>query len=221
MQILSAYTQLSDEEIIDRVLTGEKSLYEVLIRRYNPYLYKTGRSYGFYHEDVEDLMQETFINAYRSLSKFQNRSSFKTWLIKIMLHECYHKAQKQKTSREITFETFVDKITSMFSGNHSSNTERTIANRELNSVIERAIMKIAFDYRMVFLLREINGLSVQETAKTLNISETNVKVRLNRAKAMLRKEIEKMYTPDEIFQFNLIYCDKIVDNVMKRISEEE
>ena len=137
-----------------------------------------------------------------------------------MLHECYHKAQKQKTSREITFETFVDKITSMFSGNHSSNTERTIANRELNSVIERAIMKIAFDYRMVFLLREINGLSVQETAKTLNISETNVKVRLNRAKAMLRKEIEKMYTPDEIFQFNLIYCDKIVDNVMKRISEE-
>ena len=137
-----------------------------------------------------------------------------------MLHECYHKAQKQKSSREITFETFVDKITSMFSGNHSSNTERTIANRELNSVIERAIMKIAFDYRMVFLLREINGLSVQETAKTLNISETNVKVRLNRAKAMLRKEIEKMYTPDEIFQFNLIYCDKIVDNVMKRISEE-
>lgn len=220
MQILSAYTQLSDEEIIDRVLTGEKSLYEVLIRRYNPYLYRTGMSYGFYHEDVEDLMQETFINAYRSLSKFQNRSSFKTWLIKIMLHECYHKAQKQKTSREITFETFVDKITSMFSGNHSSNTERTIANRELNSVIERAIMKIAFDYRMVFLLREINGLSVQETAKTLNISETNVKVRLNRAKAMLRKEIEKMYTPDEIFQFNLIYCDKIVDNVMKRINEE-
>ncbi|MGN6618079.1 MAG: sigma-70 family RNA polymerase sigma factor [Ilyomonas sp.] len=220
MQILSAYTQLSDEEIIDRVLSGEKSLYEVLIRRYNPYLYRTGMSYGFYHEDVEDLMQETFINAYRSLSKFQNRSSFKTWLIKIMLHECYHKAQKQKSSREITFETFVDKITSMFSGNHSSNTERTIANRELNSVIERAIMKIAFDYRMVFLLREINGLSVQETAKTLNISETNVKVRLNRAKAMLRKEIEKMYTPDEIFQFNLIYCDKIVDNVMKRISEE-
>src|SRR5690349_23686499 len=110
MQILSAYTQLSDEEIIDRVLSGEKSLYEVLIRRYNPYLYRTGMSYGFYHEDVEDLMQETFINAYRSLSKFQNRSSFKTWLIKIMLHECYHKAQKQKSSREITFETFVDKI---------------------------------------------------------------------------------------------------------------
>lgn len=70
---------------------------------------------------------------------------------------------------------------------------------------------------MVFSLREINGLNVSETADALNISESNVKVRLNRAKTMLRKEIEKSYSPNDIFEFNLIYCDAIVNRVMNDI----
>jgi RNA polymerase sigma-70 factor (ECF subfamily) len=72
---------------------------------------------------------------------------------------------------------------------------------------------------MVFSLRELNGMSTAETAETLDISETNVKVRLNRAKQMLREKVEKMYTPEDIFEFNLIYCDKIVSGVMKAISK--
>lgn len=73
---------------------------------------------------------------------------------------------------------------------------------------------------MVFSLQELNGMSVIETSKALNITETNVKVRLNRAKAMLRREVEKMYTPEDIFEFNLIYCDTIVARVMERITEQ-
>ena len=72
---------------------------------------------------------------------------------------------------------------------------------------------------MAFSLREINGLSVSETASLLHISEVNVKVRVNRAKTMLRTEIEKTYSPDELFEFNLIYCDAMVQNVMKKIGE--
>lgn len=70
---------------------------------------------------------------------------------------------------------------------------------------------------MVFSLREINGLNVIETAEVLNITETNVKVRLNRAKTMLRKELEKSYSAEDIFEFSLIYCDAIVNNVMNKI----
>jgi RNA polymerase sigma factor (sigma-70 family) len=217
MTTITGFQQLSDVDVINRVLNGETSLYEVLIRRYNPYLYKVGMSYGYRHEDVEDLMQDTFINAYQSLAKFENRSTFKTWLIKIMLNECYHKAQKQSSFREIASDAFLDKNTPMFSKNNSTNIEGLIANRELNAVIEKAVLKIPIDYRMVFSLREMSGLSVNETAKTLNITETNVKVRLNRAKAMLRKELEKMYSSEEIFQFNLVYCDKIVEKVMNVI----
>ncbi|GEO12252.1 sigma-70 family RNA polymerase sigma factor [Segetibacter aerophilus] len=218
MATITALQQFTDVDVIERVVRGEISLYEVLIRRYNPYLYKVGRSYGFRHEDVEDLMQETFINAYQNLAKFENKAAFKTWLIRIMLNQCYHKAQKQSSFREIAAEIFIDKNIPMFSKSHSSDVETTIANRELRSLIEKAIIKMPVDYRMVFSLREVNGLSVHETAHTLNITESNVKVRLNRAKAMLRKELEKMYSPEEIFQFNLIYCDKIVSNVLLRIT---
>ena len=70
---------LSEQEMISRIVSGEIKLYEDIIHQYNGYLYKIGRSYGFGHADVEDLMQETYINAYISLGKFENRSSFKTW----------------------------------------------------------------------------------------------------------------------------------------------
>ena len=86
--------QYPDTEIIQKTLQGEIALFEILIRRYNPFLYKTGRSYNYNHEDTQDLMQDTFINAYVNLSKFENRSSFKTWIIKIMLHNCFQKQQK-------------------------------------------------------------------------------------------------------------------------------
>src|SRR3954462_5223380 len=84
----------TDPEIIERIIAGEKNLFEVLIRRYNPALYKVGRSYGYNHHDVEDLMQETFINAYQHLNKLRNSAYFKTWLIRIMLNECYRKSVK-------------------------------------------------------------------------------------------------------------------------------
>ncbi len=105
----------------------------------------------------------------------------------------------------------------MFSNNRNDDTEKKVGNRELNRVIENAIKRIPINYRLVFSLRELNGMSVLETAKALRITETNVKVRLNRAKGILRKEVEKMYTAEEIFEFNLEFCDKIVTNVMNTI----
>lgn len=214
----SSYQQSSEIELITRVINGETTLFELLIRRYNPYLYKVGRSYGYNHQDVEDLMQETFIHAYQSLSALENKAYFKTWLIRIMLNECYRKRQKSSTRSEVAADTLLyEKSIPMFSNNSNDGTERKVGNRELNRVIENAIKKIPIDYRLVFSLRELNGMSVIETSKSLRITETNVKVRLNRAKAMLRKEVEKMYTPEEIFEFNLVFCDKIVANVMNAI----
>jgi len=92
-----------------------------------------------------------------------------------------------------------------------------IMNKELGYVIEKALKQVPLDYRMVFSLREINGLNVIETAEALNISEANVRVRLNRAKTMLKKEIEKSYKPEEIFEFNLTWCDRMVERVMEKI----
>jgi RNA polymerase sigma factor (sigma-70 family) len=205
----------SDKEVIQKVLEGELALFEILIRRNNSFLYKTGRSYNYNHEDTQDLMQDTFINAYTNLAKFEGRSSFKTWIIRIMLNNCFKKREKFSFKNEIP-DSINEKSVPMFSNQHNDS-NKTVSNRELNSVIENSLKEIPLDYRMVFSLREINGLNVAETADALNISEANVKVRLNRAKNMLRKEIEKSYTAEDIFEFNLKYCDAIVSRVMDHI----
>jgi RNA polymerase sigma factor (sigma-70 family) len=205
----------SDQAVIQKILDGELELFEILIRRNNSFLYKTGRSYNYNHEDTQDLMQDTFIDAYTNLSKFEGRSSFKTWIIRIMLNNCFRKKEKFSFKNEIP-DDINEKSVPMFSNQHNDS-NKTVSNRELNSVIENSLKEIPLDYRMVFSLREINGLSVAETSDALNISESNVKVRLNRAKTMLRKEIEKSYTAEDIFEFNLKYCDAMVSRVMDQI----
>ena len=213
---IKQFEKYSDLEIINKVLAGEAKLYEILIRRYNPFIYKVGRGYSYNHQDTEDLMQETFISAFYSLAKFENRSSFKTWLTRIMLNHCYQRKQKMSVQKEIASDNIQTEIsTPMFQD--SSKSENPFINKELGHILEVALQKIPEDYRLVFTLRELNGLSIAETTEALNISESNVKVRLNRAKKMLRSEVETMYSPAEIYEFNLVYCDRIVERVMSQI----
>jgi RNA polymerase sigma-70 factor (ECF subfamily) len=218
METLKTFSQLSEVDLIGKIVSGEVALFEILIRRYNPVLYKTGRSYAFNHHDVEDLMQESFISAYLNLSQFQGRSSFQTWIIKIMLNSCNRKRMKLSFKNEINFDeiTNENKIP-MFSDRQYTNADKIISNRELGHVIEKLITAMPFDYRIVFTLRELNAMSVLETSETLGISEANVKVRLNRAKHMLRSQVEKMYSPADLFEFKLKYCDGLVERVMKEI----
>lgn len=214
--MLTIYSKLSDEEIIKRILHGEKSFYETIVRRYNPVLYKVGRAYNYNHEDSQDLMQDTFIDAYKNLKQFEGRANFKTWMIQIMLNNCYRKKQKLSYKNEFSKDQN-ETDEPMF--NHSKyDSNKTLQNLELGYIIESAISKLTEEYRMVFSLREINGLSVAETAALLNISEANVKVRLNRAKTMLRNEIEKSYTAADLFEFNAVYCDAMTEKVMAKIS---
>ncbi len=206
----------SDDDLIQKIVGGETKLYELIIRRYNPYLYRIGRSQSYSHEDTQDLMQDTYVDAYKNLSAFEGRSTFKTWIIKIMLNNCFRKRQKWSYQHVVNAE-INERSTPAFFISEQSDTNRTVMKEELNSILENALLQIPADYRTVFTLREVNGLKVKETAEALNISDANVKVRLNRAKAMLRKEVEKSYSAEEIFEFNLIYCDIMVEKVMNRI----
>ncbi|MCC6816798.1 MAG: sigma-70 family RNA polymerase sigma factor [Saprospiraceae bacterium] len=215
---MKQFEQLTEQEIIRRILNGEKPLYEIIVRRYNPYLYKIGRSYNFNHEDTQDLMQDTYIDAFKSLSQIEDHSNFKTWLIRIMLNNCYRNKQKSSYKNEYSTNTLHENSIPMFSNKHSD-TLKQYNSRELGLIIEEAISKIPEDYRIVFTLREMSGLNITETASLLRISETNVKVRLNRAKNQIRKEIEKSYSPNEIFEFNLNHCNPLTERVMRQINQ--
>ncbi len=206
---------LSEAEIIDRVLVGEKYFFEILVRRNNPYLYKIGRSYDFSHDDVMDIMQDTYIDAYKNLSGFEKRANFRTWIFRIMLNNCYRKGNKSSFKKEIMQE-INDRSKPMFM-EQINHVGEIVQNRELGSIIETALNHIPIEYRMVFTLREMNGLSVSDTASILDITEGNVRVRLNRAKAMLRDALERSYTSNELFEFHLVYCDEMVERVMDKI----
>lgn len=209
-------------ELVSRIINGQTALFEILVRRLNPVLYKIGMSYGFGHHDTEDLMQETFISAYRNLDKFEQRSAFKTWITRIMLNHCSKKLQRMSFKNERAMETSMDeKNIPAFSDPGITDAGRNVVNRELNQVIGQALREIPLDYRMVFSLREINGFNTAETSELLNITETNVKARLKRSRQMLRDKIEKMYSASDIFEFNLIYCDSMVEKVMQEIRKPQ
>lgn len=164
-----------EKELIERILQGEKSLFELIVRRFNPLLYKVGRSYNLNHEDTQDLMQETFIDAYKYLPTFQGRSEFKTWIIRIMMNHCYRKKEKSSYKYEILQDAREN--TSIMFSDSNHDLEKIIYTKELGQIIEAALQKIPFEYRMTFSLREIIGMPVSETAGLLQISEANVKVR--------------------------------------------
>ena len=206
---------LADTDIIDMVLSGQIQVYELIVKRYNAYLYKIGKTYGFGHQDVQDMMQETYVNAYRSLSKFKKESTFKTWLTRIMLNNCYHKNKNIQAKKEVPSES----LELINKGQLTSETMRQpkTVNKELGGILEKAIVNLPEKYKIVFTLRELNSLSILETSEALGISYGNVKIRLNRAKSLLRNDLKKIYTIQEIFELNLIYCNEIVDNVLSEM----
>ena len=215
---METVTDFDENTLIERIVLGETSLYEKLVRRYNPYLYKIGRSYNYNHEDTQDLMQDTFIDAFKGLVKFKRTASFKTWIVRIMLNNCYKKNKKASYKNEVKQE--INESAQPMFNNSSNDTNKKILNRELGHIIEESVLQLPQDYRLVFSLREINGFNVADTANLLQITPSNVKARLSRAKKMIRNKIAHHYSTTDLFDFDLKYCDSMVENVMKIISNE-
>lgn len=208
----------TDEAIIGKILGGETALFEILIRRYNAILYKIARSYGFNHQDAEDLMQDTHLSSFSQLPKFEGRASYKTWTSRIMINKCLYKLKYGFFKNEFPSEQVNETNTlPIYCHTNENQTEAILLNRELSLVLEKSIQNIPRHYRTVFVLREVEGFSVSETAEILNITAVNVKVRVNRAKALLQKNIERFYSHAELYSFNLVYCNAIVQRVFEQI----
>jgi RNA polymerase sigma-70 factor (ECF subfamily) len=166
--------------------------------------------------EVEDAMQVAYINAYENLGKFAFRSSFPTWLTRILINECLLRLRKRKKSISMNDEN----IENVMKQNKELHTPVTATvNSELRSILNDAIRKLPEMYRSVFVMREIENMNIAETKECLNISEVNVKVRLNRAKAMLRDILSAQYSKEDILQFHLSRCDWMVEKVMTGIRD--
>jgi RNA polymerase sigma factor (sigma-70 family) len=208
----------SDQEIITRILQGEKNLYALVVRRYNQRLYRVAMSIINDDAEVEDIMQVAYINAYENLGKFAFKSSFSTWLTRILINESLLRLKKRGKSINMNDDTMDKEIYQQ----HTNDVQTPVAkmlNAELKLALEEAIRGLPEKYRMVFIMREIEDMNVAETQACLDISEVNVKVRLNRAKALLKESLSMFYKKEDILHFHLTRCDTIVDRVLKGIEK--
>lgn len=210
---------LKDELIIDSVLSGKKDDYELIMRRYNERLYRIGISILKDDIEVEDVMQETYIKAYNQLNNFKRQSKFSTWITRIMINESLAKLKRKKKFErysEIEEEHFHGVPQHAYAANNET-PEKQFLQKEMNTLLTSAIRSLPQKYQTVFMMREIEMMTVQETAECLNITSENVKVRLHRAKELLKTNLKTISPRQEFFSFEQPRCDKIVDSVLRKI----
>lgn len=213
-----AADSITDKEIITRVLGGEKELYAIIIRRHNQRLYRIGMSIVNDDAEVEDIMQVAYIHAWENLSNFAFKSAFSTWLTRILINESLLRLKKRGKSINMNDDNMDNEIYQQ-DASMVPTPVSTLLNSELRSLMEVAIKKLPEKYRMVFIMREIEGMNIAETQECLDISESNVKVRLNRAKSLLKETLAPYYKKEEVFHFHLTRCDVMVDQVMRRLND--
>lgn len=212
-----ALTKLSDFKVVERVLEGEKELFEILLRRYNQRLFRVIRSYIHSEDDVRDIMQDAYVKAYLKLQQFNNQSSFSTWLIRIAINEALQHIRKNK--RLVTNYGKTESLENVFQlpDTNNMNPEKQTIKTETRALVEQAVDRLPEKYRVVFVLQQVEGLSNPEIAACLKLTDSNVKVRLHRAKNLLKEELFKTTHDASIFEFGNHKCDLMVEKVMKCI----
>ena len=208
-----------DHALIARVRKGEAAAFEKLMRRYNQRLFRAARSVLRDDSEAEDVVQETFVRAYRHLADFKEQSSVGTWLTQIAVHEALARVRRSRRFGSLDGdsddpERGISQVESSRAG-----PEQETSSRELRSVLVAAIDSLPEDLRIVFVLREVDGLSTIETSEILQISTEAVRVRLHRARVVLRTRVEKALGEEvhSVFEFAGRRCDRTVAQVFQKL----
>jgi RNA polymerase sigma-70 factor, ECF subfamily len=213
---------LSDEEVVSRVLAGDTGMFEIVMRRHNQRLYRVARAILRNDGEAEDVMQDAYVRAYEHLNQFAGRAKFSTWLTRIAVHEALARQHRENRYRELEPMPGregdpMDRFASL-----APDPEQQASNSEIRWLLEQAVEKLPDAYRDIFMLRDVEEMSTADAADVLAISEENVKVRLHRARALLRKSLYARAGMEnkEAFSFHAVRCDRVVKNVFERIQKQ-
>ncbi len=214
-----ALNEPPDQELIARVQKGETAPFEKLMRRYNQRVFRVARSVLRDEADAEDVVQETFVRAYRHLADFEGRSSVGTWLTRIAVNEALARVRRSRLFGTVESDRHE-------TGSEVKSTqpgpEEQASSRELRSVLTAAIDALPEGLRTVFVLREIEGLSTLDASEVLHLSTEAIKVRLHRARLALRRHVEKQLGEEVqgLFEFAGTRCDAMVTRVFRKLGLE-
>ncbi len=184
-----------DTALIASSKAGDKRAFGKLVKKYEQMVYSFAFKICRDPEKAEEVLQETFINAYRGIKSFSGKSKFSTWLYRIVTNNCLMMHRKKSHEPVVSLdETELLKETGELQVAHWGETPHdAILNKELKEVLDKAIENLPLDYRIVFVMRDVEGLSTQEVGNALNLSVPAVKSRLHRARLFLRNELDPYF----------------------------
>jgi len=190
--MITASNQLNELELIEKAKLGDKNALTELVKIYEQTVYNFSFKICRDKERAEHTMQETFLSMVRNLTQFSGNSKLSTWLYTVVTNHCLMLARSKKNKN-------TDIIDDASISNNIKTTEwrndpeSIVENNELKEVLDEAIKKLPYEYRIVFLLRDVEGFSTEETSKMTELSIPAVKSRLHRARGFLRNEINKVF----------------------------
>jgi RNA polymerase sigma-70 factor (ECF subfamily) len=204
--ITSEVANSEELDLVTRARTGESEAFNDLVRRYERKIYRLAKNITQNDEDAEDVLQDTFLKAYEHLNDFQGNSKFYTWLVRIGVNEALMKLRKRKTDRTVPLDEPVD------TGEETvvreiavwdEDPEQKYSQEELARILNDSVESLKPAFRTVFVLRDIEELSTEETAQALNISIPAVKSRLLRARLQLREKLTRFFKRkgDDVFAY--------------------
>lgn len=187
-----------DSDLVLAIQSGRHDLFAELVERYQGALYNFGMKMCGESRDAEDMVQDTFLNVFKYLKGFRYETKFRNWLYRIAISNCLKKRRKSKFApdRELSLDDYLP--TEEAPAKQSVPTWASlplehVLNEELNRILKGAILELPEKYRMVLVLRDVEGFSTEESAQILNLTATNIKVRLHRARLFLRDQLKSYF----------------------------
>ena len=189
--------EIFDEgDLITRAKAGDDTAFTELLSRYERKIYRLAKNITQNDEDAEDVMQEAFLKAYSHLDSFQGNSKFYTWIVRIAVNESLMKLRKRKSDKLVSLDEQVDTGEDLVPREIAvweDNPEAQYSQEELRGILDKSVESLAPIFRSVFVLRDIEDLSTEETAEALGISIPAVKSRLLRARLQLREKLTRFF----------------------------
>jgi RNA polymerase sigma-70 factor, ECF subfamily len=195
--IQKANEPVSDElSLVQAAKSGDIQAFEALVKRYDRNVFRIAQHITQNREDAEDVVQDAFLKAYSNLEQFQGQSKFYTWLVRIAVNEALMKLRRRRPERTVSLDQEVQTDEDTMPrevADWSPNPEQQYSQAELKEILGRTIQGLPPSFRTVFVLRDVEGLSTEETAEALNLSIPAVKSRLLRARLQLRERLSKYF----------------------------
>src|SRR5258707_294647 len=188
--------QHPDVALVERVRQGDVSAFDTLVRKYERQVFRIAQHITQNREDAEDVMQDAFLKAYEKLEQFQENSKFYTWLVRIAVNESLMRLRKRRTGKMVSIDEDIETDEGSVPrelADSAPDPEQNSTQSELAEILRKTIQGLPQGFRIVFVLRDVEGLSTEETAETLSLSIPAVKSRLLRARLQLRERLSRYF----------------------------